>query len=248
MEKYQLSAKSIYSILKEKDVKFLYHANTVLTSMTFIQERALLSRGFVSNNGLIQTEQKSDAEDVKFNVWDDVFLDGADLHRIYKRPNNYGPILFKMKLDLLLSPSINSVLVTKTNPWYWRVTDSWDDRYYSDVEEVKNDYLTGQKIDARIMFTFRAVDRSIKLNKFLAGIEIDKPSIIVKIRKDFEANVGDFAFEKISESLKQNGLGHIPIKHRHSDENFHFCSCNLAYTMLFNSNYNEFRKRFKAIK
>lgn len=55
-------------------------------------------------------------------------------------------------------------------------------------------------------------------------------------------DVGDFAFDKINESLKQNGLGHIPIKHRHSTENFHFCKCNLAYTILFNSDFNEFKK------
>ena len=62
MEKYKLSAKSLYSILKEKKVDFLYHANTVLTSLTFIRERALLSRGYVAENNFEQTDQKSDKE------------------------------------------------------------------------------------------------------------------------------------------------------------------------------------------
>jgi hypothetical protein len=247
MEKYELSAKAIYSVLKEKKVEFLYHANTVLTSRTFIKQRALLSRAFVANNNLIQTEQKSDKEDVKFNVWDDIFLDGMDLHKKYNRPNKYGPILFVMKLELLQSPSISSVLVTKTNPWYWKDSDTMDDRYYSDIEDIKGDYLTGKKIDARVMFTFRSPDTAIKLNKFLVGIGIDKPAIILRIKSGLEKNIGDFAFETIGEALNQNGLGHIPIKHRHSDGKFHFCPCNFQYTILYNNDFKEFRKRFKAI-
>lgn len=246
MEKYHLSAYSIYSILKEKKVDFLYHANTVLTSLTFINEKALLSRGYVKNKSLIQTEQKSDVEDKAFNVWDDVFLDGADLHKLYNTPNKYGPILFVMKLDLLLSPSIASVLVTRTNPWYWKANDSWDERYYSDIDEIKQDYLTGKKIDARIMFTLRSPEKTIKLNKFLSKIIIDKPTIIIKIKSGDEKNIGDFAYEKISDALNQNGLSHIQVSHRHSELRYTFCRCNLSYTYLFNSDYLEFRKRFKS--
>lgn len=234
-------------MLKEKDVEFLFHANTVLTSLTFIRERSLLSRGFVDRIGLTQTEQKSDTADKAFNVWDDVFLDGFDLHKIYGKANKYGPILFIIKLDFLLSPSITNVLITKTNPWYWKPHDTLEDRYYSDIEEVKRDYLTGKKIDARIMFTFRSPERAIKLNKFLSAIVIDKPTIMIRLKSGDEKNIGDFAFEKIHDAMNQNGFGHIPIWHRHDDGKLSFCKCNIEYTLLYNSQYREFKKRFKTI-
>lgn len=88
-----IPAKEIYSILKEKEVPYLYHANTVASSLTFIQNRALLSRGFVERKGLFQTPQKSDTGDKEFDVWEHIFFDGADLHLKYKRCNHYGPVL-----------------------------------------------------------------------------------------------------------------------------------------------------------
>ncbi|MAN03570.1 MAG: hypothetical protein CMI35_10840 [Owenweeksia sp.] len=116
MDEYGLSAKSLYTILKNKGVEFLYHANTVSTSITFIENNALLSRHFVESNNLFQSNQPSDKEDKLFDVWDHVFLDGEDLHKRYSRANKYGPVLFRFKLELLTSPQFQNVFITKTNP------------------------------------------------------------------------------------------------------------------------------------
>ena len=97
-------------------VEFLYHANTVSTSITFIENNALLSRHFVESNNLFQSNQPSDKEDKLFDVWDHVFLDGEDLHKRYSRANKYGPVLFRFKLELLTSPQFQNVFITKTNP------------------------------------------------------------------------------------------------------------------------------------
>ncbi len=246
MDKYYLSTKALYKILSDKGVKNLFHSNTVLTSLTFINNRALLSRAYVKDNNLVQTFQKSDKEDIAYNVWDDVFVDGLDLHKKYNRPNNYGPILFVLKLDLLLSTSLQKVLITKNNPWYWKPNDNLDDRYYSDIEEVKKDYLTGKGIDARIMFTFRSTEQLIKLNKYLEFIGIDKPNIIVNFKLGQQKNIGDFALEKISEAMKNNSLGHIAVVHRHPNGVPIFCRCNVNYNILYNTDFEEFKKRFKA--
>lgn len=246
MDKYYLSAKALYAIFKEKGVENLYHANTVQTSLTFIDKRALLSRAYVANNGLIQTPQKSDNEDKVYNVWDDVFLDGIDLHNKYSRANKYGPILFVLKIDLLTSQYISEVLIPKNNPWYWKPNENWDDRYYSNIEDVKRDYLTGKSLDSRIMFTFRSPETTIKLNKYLKHIIIDKPKIFISFKSEGQKNIGDFTLEKISESLKRNGLGHISVAHRHDSGIFNRCVCHTEYTVLFNTNSNEFKKRFLA--
>jgi hypothetical protein len=245
MEQFFLSAKTIHSILKEKEVEYLFHANTVQTAMTFIRERALLSRGYIEVNNLTQTAQKSDVEDVKFGVWDDVFLDGLDLHTKYKQPNYYGPVLFRMKLDLLLSPSFPNVLVTKSNPMYWKDDTLLENKYYSDAEQIRTDYLTGKKLDSQIMFTLRSPNKLIKFNKFLDAIGIDKPNIIVNLRSGGQKNVGEYAYDKIVTTLKENGLGQIPVLYRH-EKGLNLCRCAIKYTWLANTNKDEFEKRFKG--
>lgn len=58
MENYALPSKEVYRILREKGLQYLYHANTVATSLTFIKQNALLSRHYVEANNLVQTWQK----------------------------------------------------------------------------------------------------------------------------------------------------------------------------------------------
>ena len=56
----ELNAKKLYAILNNKGIDSFYHANTVCTSKTFIDNNALLSRQYIEENNLNQTEQKSD--------------------------------------------------------------------------------------------------------------------------------------------------------------------------------------------
>lgn len=50
-----MTNEEIKSILKEKKVKHLYHANTVATACTFLGNSGLLSRGYVEDHDLFQT-------------------------------------------------------------------------------------------------------------------------------------------------------------------------------------------------
>lgn len=50
-----MTNEEIKSILKEKEVKHLYHANTVATACTFLENGGLLSRGYVEDHDLFQT-------------------------------------------------------------------------------------------------------------------------------------------------------------------------------------------------
>jgi len=220
----------------------MYHCNTLMTSLTFIENRALLSRKYVQDNGLKQTPQRSDAEDVAYNVWDDVFMDGFDIHKKYKTPNKYGPILFVMKPEVLLMPEICPVLVTKANPWYWKNYPTWESRYVQSAEEIQEKYLTGKIKDSMMMFTFRSPGTSIKLNKFLKEIVIDQPGYkIMTTNRD----LGEMVYTKITGALQANGLGQIPVRFRHADEKFHWCSCKYQYSQLNILDRTEFVKRFR---
>lgn len=242
MDEYKLSPKEIYQVLKNKGIEYLHHANTVATSTTFIENRALLSRHYVEINNFYQTPQDSGNEDKRYNVWDSIFLDGEDLHKRYNQANRYGPILFKLKLEMLNSPTIPGIYVTK-NPWYWKTHTKPEEKFYKSTEDVNRDYLTGKKVDARIMFTIRSPGTEIKLNKFLHSIEIDIPQLLVKVKDIGDISVGDYAIDTIRESLNINGLGHIPISKRHDGE-FRFCKCTLNYNFIQSFRKQEFRKKF----
>jgi len=249
MEEYFIDNKKLYNLLIEKGITAFFHANTVLTSLTFIRERALLSRKFVEQNNLIQTDQKSDEKDKKYGVWDDVFLDAFDIHKKYNKRNLYGPVMFVFKLEMLLSPSISQALVTKCNPINWSDTLTNDDKYYSSIDQIKDDYLTGKKLDSQIMITFRSPDKCIKLNKFLKGILVDKPSLIVKIKRIngdvTNGLLGDEVFKRLEEVLKESGLGQIALQKRHSLTKRIFCRCQTEYNYLNFRNYEELRKLFR---
>lgn len=244
MDHYYINPKTVYRILSEKGVSNLYHANTVDTSITFIKHRALLSRHYVEANELIQTPQKSDDTDKVVGVWDHVFLDGADLHNLYRRPNNYGPVLFKMKLDMLLAQHMSPMLVTKSNPWYWKANTLDELKYYADAEEIESDYLTGKKLDAQVMFTIPSPGNNLKLNKYLEAIELDVPEIMVPVRGKGMRHLGEYAFEHLDQELKSNGLGHIPLLKREAGLR-HRCTCAVAYNSLALFNSDELRKRFR---
>lgn len=81
----RLDNRELHDLLIEKGVTHFYHANTLATSITFIENGGLLSRGDVETNGFFQTPQTSDADDVMFDVWHDVFIDIVDLHGLFPR-------------------------------------------------------------------------------------------------------------------------------------------------------------------
>lgn len=224
---FAIDGRAVFAMFKEKGIKNLFHANTVLTSLSYIESSALLSRGHCESNNLKQTPQKSDNEDKFFDVWDDVFLDGFDLHEKYSRYNEYGPVLFVFKLAMLNNPGFN-LHITKTNPWYWKTETPLNERYYDNIEEIEANYLTNKKIDARIMFTIKKPMRLIKLKKYLEKIIIDTPSGNF-IHNNQKIHIGSNAYDKILASLKENSLSHIPLEKRHNGKLLLGCWCLYRY-------------------
>lgn len=99
-----------------------------------------MSRGFAEEHGLKQTPQSSDDIDKEFNVWHSIFLDHVDIHDRSgpkKGPNQYGPVLFVFRLDILLHlPADTRVHVTKKNPLRWRGNDLDSDRWFQSATEL----------------------------------------------------------------------------------------------------------------
>ncbi|OMQ11284.1 hypothetical protein [[Flexibacter] sp. ATCC 35103] len=132
----RLDNNKLYLLFKEKGVNYLYHANTVSTSLTYFQKNGLLSRGAVEELGLFQTKQSSDELDKVFDVWNDIFLDTVDLHGYFPRQNLYGPVLFELNVDLVLNEDYE-IWITKNNPIYWNKNTTDKEKYFESVEELE---------------------------------------------------------------------------------------------------------------
>jgi hypothetical protein len=171
-----LNAKEVYKILKKKGINYFYHANTVVTSNTFLENGALLSREFVTKSGLVQTSQKSDKKDAIFGINNFIFLDANDLGWYFRRPNYYGPVLFRLKLELLLSDEIPTVRITKENPIKWEETKGLNTMYHTDLNLFDESYLVGNRyFDGKNMFIITSVNGCLNFKEYLDKIYLDNP-------------------------------------------------------------------------
>jgi hypothetical protein len=147
----------VHDVLVSIGATQLHHANTVTTSSTFLEEGALLSRGYVEAHGLKQTSQSSDSIDKRYGIWDAVFVDHVDIHYRggrKKGPNQYGPILFELNVNALLKlPSETDVRVTKKNPIHWKDKQDDAERYFLSPEELRKNIGYGDFDKMLVIFT-----------------------------------------------------------------------------------------------
>lgn len=137
----------IYEILHDRGISTLHHANTVTTSCTFLETGGLASRKYVEDRYLAQTPQSSDSADKQFQVWDRIFVDHVDIHHRggkSRGPNYYGPVLFLLKLEVLLTlPEGTDVLVAKRNPIYWPNLPA-SERWFTDKDQLAQEFVVGE--------------------------------------------------------------------------------------------------------
>ncbi|MBD3653148.1 hypothetical protein [Kangiella sp.] len=171
----RLDNEGLYNLFKRKGVQNLFHASTVATSITFIEQGGLLSRQDVEDGGLYQTPQTSDDIDKLFDVFGDVFLDTTDLHKYFSRQNHYGPVLFIFNLELVLDTDLD-IWVTKDNPINWDRHSDLTTNYFQSVDELSEQW--GSYQIQRKMITVRKPARPI-LFKHLIGIILDNPKVLI---------------------------------------------------------------------
>ena len=103
---FDLNPIDLYDILRSKGINQLFHANTVATSITFLNEAHLLSRKYVEDNKLFQTAQYSDEKDKAFDIYDDIFVDFRFLNCTFLKLLKYLSIkiynCLKKRINILL--------------------------------------------------------------------------------------------------------------------------------------------------
>lgn len=212
----KLNREKVYNCLREKGIEYLYHANTVTTSLAFIKDGGLLSRGAVEYRGYPQTPQTSDEIDKRYNIWDDIFLDNNDLHQKFNRQNHYGPVLFKFSVDVLTYENLPDIWVTYDNPTRWFDTQTDSDRYFSSIEELDRDY---QPQTHEQMITLRHTTDPLPFFPYLEEIILDDPRI---------SNFFEEAKSLLSEAMLNSSYNYseVPIKTR---QHTRHCYCTNNY-------------------
>lgn len=135
----RLDNKELHRLFTNKGIFYLFHANTVATFITFIEQSGLMSRGNIEKMGLFQSIQSSDAIDKVHNVWNDIFADTVDIHGYFPRQNYYGPISMQFSIDFIVNES-PEIWITKDNPINWSKNTIEQEKYFVSVEELERDW------------------------------------------------------------------------------------------------------------
>ncbi|THV61981.1 hypothetical protein [Chryseobacterium candidae] len=224
----RLNNHELYDFFVEKRILALYHANTVGTSITYLQNGGLLSRGAVESKGLFQTPQpKSDYKDKQVNVWNDVFLDTADLHTAFSRENYYGPILFELDRELIKDENFE-IWITKNNPMYWDVNSTMEERYFQNVDELKKLWHTIDR--QRKMITIRNNDSPILFN-YVRKVFVDDPQHSIKIDNE-DVILFNSAKNEIIKNLPDNHI--LKGKFIPRPDCVKWCKCRKDYKADYN--------------
>lgn len=222
----ELNAKEVLEVLRAKGARYLYHANTVQTSCTFLRRGRLLARGIVSEQQLPQTPQQSDSIDRATGLWFDIFLDAVDIHYRSGGRNFYGPVLFQLDLDLLREAWLPTLWITRKNPQDWSVNDSLTDRYFTSVAELKKGYQLG---DFGTMLVLRHVGGVIRLRPYLRSILVDDPNLEWRHSKNNATDVYSMVVGALRASSRESGLVDMPIQ-RHGCRDS--CRCKQQYNKM----------------
>lgn len=210
-----MKASEVKKVLVNHNVRELFHSNTVITSLIFINNGGLISRGTAEDCNLSQTSQISDEKDKLLGIYYDIFFDSVDIHKRAKEVNKYGPILFVYSVDLLDELEKYDICVTKDNPIRWETGMVNNERYYTDYEELDADFVKG---DFAQHITIRNFKEVFSFD-YLTEIIIDYPGS--KYQKYF-----DKAYNTLLQALNNNNI-EVPVVIRECSNE---CKCKEKYS------------------
>lgn len=203
----------IHRFFLERGISHIHHANTLATSLTFLKNDGLHSRGQVEQKGLFQTLQDSDEDDIRNDVWNDIFFDTVDLHGHFPRQNLYGPVLFKYEIRTILNPDLH-LYITKNNPMFWKPTTTYNEKYFMDMDDINNNWNKYEL--QRKMLTIKNPINALPFND-LTSITLDNPNVIIYGDTDL--------FDEAKKALTEA----IPLNHRLNIRKCGNCFCESNY-------------------
>lgn len=210
-----MKARVIKEILAYKGIEYLYHVNTVVTSLTYINNGGLFSRGSVEDAGLLQTPQESDNLDKKFDVFYDIFFDSVDIHERAKKTNHYGVVTFEFSIDVLDELDDCDILITKDNPIRWESAEDYENNYFTNETDLYDYFFKGNFAQH---ITIRKPHRQISFCHL--------KNIIIETPYDMENETFNNAVKSIENALIDNGYNPDLLVLRQCSSD---CRCNDEY-------------------
>jgi hypothetical protein len=130
-----------------------------------------------------------------------VFLDTSDLHTYFDRENYYGPILFEFDLELVKDENFE-IWITKDNPIRWNKDTPYTERYFQNIEELRELWDTIKR--ERKMITIRNNSYPILFN-YVRRVIVDDPRLLVTYDGK-QIHLFNTAKSKIIENLPDNHI------------------------------------------
>lgn len=212
-----MNALDVKKVLLEKEVEYLYHVNTVATSLSYINNGGLFSRGAATNLNLVQTPQTSDASDIELGIFFDVFFDSCDIHSRAKRINDYGPVTFVFGIDVLDEYQNYDVKITKSNPIYWTNDMSEEEKYFCAIEEQRENFQYGNFAQE---ITICGIEEAVNFEHLL--------EIIIEDPKIENTIYFDKAYKSITNALSRSDIDVSFVIRKCSDK----CTCKERYNSV----------------
>lgn len=212
-----MTNETIKHILIEKGITHLYHANTIATASTFLENGGLLSRGYVEDHSLFQTYQKTAESDKKVDVFYDIFFDSVDIHQRISNLNYYGPVVFVYSVNLIDMLPEGYIKITRDNPIRWNSNMAEAEKYFLSEFELKSSLAKGNFAQH---ITIRHQQEPLSFD-YLENIIIDDPGIDDTSR--FKS-----AYEHLRNLAKQYDPT-IPLEIRSCNPN---CNCKTQYRLF----------------
>lgn len=209
-----ISPQAIKKVLVQQGVKHLYHANTVVTSLSFLRSGGLLSRGYAEDLGVPQTPQESDESDKAYGIYYDIFFDASDVHKQCRNLNYYGPVSFVYSINVLDVPGI-IVKITKDNPIRWHVDTPEEERYFVSEDELDIHYSSSE---ITMHITICDMHSPLCFSDYLEEIVIENPKID-------NTRYFDQAYKAILTEVAQQAIN-VPVRIRECPDD---CGCYKKY-------------------
>ena len=198
----------------EKEDIYLYHANSVITSLGFILNKKLFSRKYGEDNFIPQTRQRSDSKDKKQGIYNDIFFDNSDIGEF--KICAYGPITFVFSAEEIFNLN-KEVKVTNENPFKLK---EYENMYFSGLLEIEKEMKEGE-------YTFYRQNQYHTTIKNCDYIELNKENLkyiiienyknheeVAQLNKECRVHSSTKLEEIFKKALRNANLNKVEVKIR----------------------------------
>ena len=229
---------------KKEDI-YLYHANSVITSLGFILNKKLFSRKYGEDNFIPQTRQRSDSKDKKQGIYNDIFFDNSDIGE--DKICAYGPITFVFSAKEIFDSS-KEVKVTNENPYNVK---NYENMYFSGLLEIKKEMNGGEyRFYKQIQYhtTIKDCDYIELKKENLKYIIIENyknHEEVVQLNKECRVHSSIKLDEIFKKALRNANLNEVEVKIREHNVNKHIPTMATELEELWSSDLEVLYKKDK---